>query len=407
VGLFRRNKTAPVEARDITSVPWDVGGPLVTAVTQDRALTLAPVYAAVRFLADQISSLPLQPFRRAGSVRDKLDTLPQLFRMLDDDGVLNDWVFTAVSSLALRGNAVGLVTARDGMGFPTVVTWLSMDDIWVDDANYPRPVWYWKGHWVDSDDIVHIPWFKIAGRTLGLSPIEAYALTITAGLESQKFGTDWFQHGGFPPGTFRNSAKTVDATEADVIKNRLVAAIRSRKPLVYGNDWEWKAETIPPEQAQFIETFKLTANQIAAIYGIAPEEIGGEAANSMTYMNEEHRELRRMADCRPWLDKLERKFGSWLPERQFVRFNVDAPIRVDLKTRREVFKLEREMGFRNIDEQRALEDLPPLPNGEGEDYTPLSKPAASAAPANEPASAPAAMNGHSPTPVPAMKGSTT
>jgi HK97 family phage portal protein len=221
-------------------------------------------------------------------------------------------------------------------------------------------------------------------------------------LESQKFGTDWFQHGGFPPGTFRNSAKTVDAADADVIKNRLVSAIRSRKPLVFGNDWEWKAETIPPEQAQFIETFKLTANQIAAIYGIAPEEIGGEAANSMTYMNEEHRELRRMSDCRPWIVRLETKFSSWIPERSFVRFNVDAPVRVDLLTRRQVFKLEREMGFRNIDEQRALEDLPPLPGGQGKDYTPLSKPAAATGQLSLPLDDEApAMNGHSPTPVPA------
>jgi len=358
------------------------------------------VYAANRFLGDQISSLPLQPFRRLGDVRERLNTLPQLFRLLDDDGVLNDWVFVCVTSLALRGNAVGLITQRDGMGFPVAITWLSMDDIYVDDQYFPRPVWYWKGHWIDSDEIVHIPWFKIAGRTLGLSPIEAFALTVTAGLESQKFGTDWFQAGGVPPGAFKNSAKTVDSTESDIIKNRLVSAMRTRKPLVYGNDWDYTPFTVPPEQAQFIESFKLSANQIAAIYGIAPEEIGGEAANGMTYMNEEHRELRRMADCRPWLDRLERKFGSWLPERQFVRFNIDAVMRVDLKTQLEVFKLEREIGFACIDEQRALKDRPPLPDGQGQDYTPLSKPAAPAAlpapalPApNEPANEPS-TNGH-------------
>lgn len=373
MGLFRRRKE---ESRAITDVPWDVGAALSAPVTQDRALALAPVYAACRHLADLVSTLPLQPFRRVDDRREQMSSLPQLFRLLSDDGELGDWLFEATTSLTLRGNSVGLITGRDGMEFPTVVTWVPMDHIYVDDTYFPRAVWYYRGRRIDRSELVHVPWFKLPGRTLGLSPIEAFALTITSGLESQKFGTDWFQAGGVPPGTFKNSAKTVDQTEADIIRQRLVSAIRSRKPIVYGNDWDYNAVTIPPEQAQFIETMKLSANQIAAIYGIAPEEVGGEAANSLTYTNEEHRELRRLSDARPWLVRFETKFSSWVPAVQYLRFNLDAPIRVDLKTRHEVYLLARQMGLRNIDELRAFEDAKPLPNGQGQDYTPLSKMAA-------------------------------
>lgn len=383
MAFWRRKK----ESRAITEVPWNVGGPSTPAVTQDRALTLAPVFAACRYLGDHISTLPLQPYRRIGDRREKQTTLPQLFRFLTEDGVLNDWLFEAVASLALRGNSVGIITEWDGFAFPIGVRWVPMDEIYVDDSAFPRAVWYWRGVRIDRSEIVHVPWFKVPGRTLGLSPIEAYALTITSGLEAQRFGTDWFLAGGVPPGTFKNSAKTVNQTEADVIKARLVAAIRAHKPIVYGSDWEYNAVTIPPEQAQFIETMKLSANQIAAIYGIEPEEIGGEAGNSLTYMNEEHRQIRRMADLRPWLERFEAKFASWLPERQYVKFNIDAPVRIDLKTRHEVYRLDREIGLRNIDECRALDDLPPLPDGQGKDYTPLrqSTPAPSESPTPLPA----------------------
>jgi HK97 family phage portal protein len=369
------------EKRDITEVPWDVGAPLSQPVTQDRALALAPVYAASRHLADLVSTLPLQAYRRGVETREPMSAMPQLFRLLADEGDLGDWLFTATTSLTLRGNAVGLITSRDGFGYPTSVTWVPMDSIYVDDSTFPRAQWYYNGRKINREEIVHVPWFKIAGRTLGLSPIEAFALTITSGLEAQKFGNDWFEAGGVPPGTFKNSEATVDQAQADIIKARLVTAIRSRKPIVYGKDWEYSPVTIPPEQAQFIETMKLSANQIAAIYGIAPEEVGGEASNSLTYSNEEHRQRRRLADARPWLVRFETKFSSWIPEVQYVRFNLDAPIRVDVMTRTQVFEIERRIGLASIDEQRALTDRPPLPNGAGKDYTPLATKAAAAAPA--------------------------
>ena len=56
---------------------------------------------------------------------------------------------------------------------------------------------------------------------------------------------------------------------------------------------------------------------------------------------------------------------------------MDAPVRADLLTRHRVYEINRKIGLRSIDEIRILEDLEPLPNGEGADYTPLSKPAPS------------------------------
>jgi HK97 family phage portal protein len=389
---FRR-RPAEEETRDITVVPWDVGAPPRATITQDRALTLAPVYAAHRHLSDNISTLPLDAFRKLGDRREPMTSLPQLFRLLDDEGDLVDWVSTAVMSLASRGNAVGLILEWDGMGFPTVIMWLSMNDINVDDENPLRPIWYWKGRQMDPTELVHVPLIKLPGKTLGLAPIDYAALTITAGLEAETYGVDWFAAGGIPPGTFKNAGKKIDSNEATVIRGRLTSAIRTRQPLVYGMDWDYNPITIAPEQAQFVESMQFNANQIAAIYGIAPEEIGGVPGNSMTYQNEEHRQTRRMQDLRPWLVRLERKFSSWLPDRQYVRFKVDAVIRADLKTRHEVYKLDRDMGLLSIDEIRALEDLPPLPGGQGKDPAPLSTPAV-----------PASSNGNGTSPEPVAAG---
>lgn len=367
------------ETRAIDSVPWDMGGTLgsATAVSQSTALSLAPVYSAVRILASSVSTLPLKAHRRLGDERHPI-TLPQLFDRLVSSGEIVPWLHRCVTSLALRGNAYGYVIQRDGYGYPIDIVWLNPAKVSVDDAT-GVPVWRVNGQVVPRDDMFHIPWFALPGETLGLSPIGAFAATINTGLASQKYGNDWYNAGGIPPGTFRNTAKAVPQDEARVIKSRLVSAIRTREPIVYGSDWEYQPITVKPAEAQLVESTRMTANQIAAIYGVPPEMIGGETGKSMTYQNVEQQSLNFVTfTLRPWLVALETAFSSILPDRQYVKFNADALIRADLRTRHEVYRIDREIGLRSLDEIRALEDLPALPNGQGQQHMPT----AAAAPAD-------------------------
>jgi HK97 family phage portal protein len=353
----------PVEERDITSVPWIQGGDMRSTVSQDRALHLTPVFAAVRHITDYGSTLPLKSYRKINDDERAAISLPKLFADLRNDGRLVPWLGQGLASLAIRGNAVGLKVATDGFGFPTNVAWLSMDRVHVDDSTGVGH-WFIDGREVSRQDLVHIPWMCVPGRTLGLSPIEYYASTINAGLDSQSFGTDWFKGGGFPPAVFKNTQKVVGSDAAATIRARLASSMRRKEPLVTGMDWDFTPIMVPPDQAQFIETQKLSANQVAAIYGLDATEIGGEAANSLTYSTEETRQINRAANMRPYLHRFEEAFASWLPLRQYVKFNTDATIKVDTKTRHEVYAIQREIGLRSVNEQRALEDLPPVPGGD-------------------------------------------
>lgn len=364
------------------------------AVTQERALSLAPVFSAVRILAGTVSTLPLKGYRRIGDERIPMGSLPQLFAQLDFDGELVPWLHRAMVSLAVRGNAIGLTTARDGFGFPTRIDWLNPADVHVEGSAI-RPDWYWMGREVSREDIVHIPWFPVPGKVLGLSPIAAFALTMNTGLHAQEYGDGWFEGGGVPVGTFRNTEMPiVDQTQADVIKMRLVNGIRTRQPVVFGKDWEYTwPPAISPSDAQLVQTLQLSATQIANIYGLIPEDIGGSRGKSLDYSTSELNQIDRANALRPWLVILEHKFASLLPERQYVRFNSDATVRTDLKTRWEVNQIRLATGVANRDEIRAQEDLPPLPNGQGREY---NTPAAIAARAPQPLPPP--VNGQMPAP---------
>jgi HK97 family phage portal protein len=299
-----------------------------------------------------------------------MGSLPVLFDNLVTDGALVPWLHRCVVSLGLRGNAYGWVISRDGYGFPTQIEWLNPNNVAPDDRPDVNPGgWLINGRGVPRNDIVHIPLFAMPGERLGVSPIASFANTLGVALKAQTYADGWFSAGGFPPGTFQNETQTVDQAQADAIKARLGAAIRTREPLVFGKDWKYTAISVPPEEAQFVETMKMTTNQIAAIYGIPPEMIGGESGSSMTYANVEQQQINFvMFTLRPWLVLLESVFSSLLPDRQYVKFNSDALIRADLKTRWEVNQIRLNVGAANVDEIRVQEDQPPLPNGQGQTY---------------------------------------
>lgn len=377
--FFRRSKPE-VRRLDGLSVPtWaEVSNGQVGLVegTEQRALTLTPLFACVALLADTVSTLPLKTYRDVNGEK-VLAPQAKLFADLEKDGRLSPWLHQLVVSMAIRGDGLGRVMDRDGYGYPTQIEWLDPTGTWFDygTPQDPRIGWRVGGKLVPEVDVLHIPWFTLPGRKMGLSPIGAFAATINGGLEASKYASDWFRSGGFPTGTFQNTEQIVTSEQATEIKARFKRAIMGRDPLVYGKDWSYNPVSVPPNEAQFIETQRLTATQIANVYRIPPERVGGDTGRSMTYTSAEHQQIDFiMMTLRPWLVKIERAFNSILPDRQYVKFNADALIRADTKTRYEVYAISRSIGLHSIDELREKEDLPYLPNGAGATYSPTPLP---------------------------------
>jgi HK97 family phage portal protein len=370
---------AGTETRSI-SLPWSTGSPVLdTAVDQEAALTLAALYSATDLLSTCVATLPIKGYRKVGQDRICMPTLPALFDRLVGSGQIVTWWRRCMTSLLLRGNAYGLILARDRFGYPTQIEWLSPDHVAVLDrmvsgrGSYLHPVWTYLGQEIPTESLVHIPWYVVPERVQGLSPVRAFAATIGVGLSAQSYGTDWFNSGGFPPGKFKNSEAEITTDEAAIISNRLMAAMRARRPLVYGKDWEYEPVTVPPEEAQFIETMHLTATQIAAIFHVPAEWIGGQTGSKGLHYSTAEQDMIHMVTLgvRPYIELLESVFFGLLPEKQYVRFNLDSLVRADLKTRHEVYEIDAHIGLRTVNEMRAQEDWEPLP----EPPEPLEPPA--------------------------------
>lgn len=390
------------EHRSVTMLPWNIGDPLGTAgIDQHAALTLSAVYSATDLIATSVATLPIKGYRRVGDDRVAMPRLPPLFDRLVNNGQIVQWMRRCMTSLLLRGNAYGLIAERDRLGYPTNIVWLSPDHMHVQDqmisgpGSYLFPIWTYLGREIPAEDLVHIPWYVVPERVEGLSPIAAFAATIGIGLGAQTYGSDWFSAGGFPPGTFKNAEVQVTQDEATAIANRLIAAMRARRPLVYGKDWDYKPVTVPPEEAQFLETMKATATEVAAIYHVPAEWIGGASGRAGLHYSTAEQDMLQMVTMgvRPYVELLESIFFALMPERQFVRFNVDSMIRADVKTRHEVYQIDASIGLRTINEMRAQEDWPPLASGAPNPASTPATPPTQPAPPAQPTPAPPAPNG--------------
>lgn len=349
------------------------GGGVGGARSMEDALRLVPVLAAVSMISTDVSTLPLQSYRRTpDGGRFRIPT-PAWLGAPAEGLTRVDWLGQGMTSLLLRGNAYGLKTSWDA-GLPTQVVWLHPDRVQVDESQ-PTLRYYYEGRRVQNINMLHVRGMLLPGSRVGVSPIKAAASMVNSGAEAQAFAREWFRNKARPSALFRNTSKTLDPEIADRIAERLFAKLRTGRPFVTGSDWEMTSLTLSAEDAGFITQSKATATQVAAIYGVQPERIGGETGSSLTYSTEELNAIRYVSQTlRPWMVRLETAFSRdlYAPE-EYGLFNPDALMRTDAKTRREIYRTDREIGLRNIDELRELEDERPLPDGKGQDYTPLSK----------------------------------
>jgi len=351
---------------------WSQGWPSPgRGLDAEGALRLVPVFGAVNFLASNISAMApgLGLYKLGKNDIAERQPTPALFANPSIHGTLVDWLSRLVISQGLQGDGIGLITQRDRYGFPTMVEWLNpINVVTLDRAiegpgSYVDPRWYWWGRPMDPKDLLHIPWFVLPWRVRGLSPIGAFQTVAQVGLGAQSYAANWFEQGGVPPGTFRNTTQKVLPEDAWEIGNRVARRMQSRQPLVYGSDWEYTPITISPHEARFIESTQMTATQIAVVYGVPPHKIGGMTGDSMTYSSVEQENI----DCltytfRPWLTKYEYAFSTCFPRGYFVRFDTSEFIRVDAKTRAQIDALSlgtTQLGWKDRNEVRSTYNLAP------------------------------------------------
>lgn len=407
--LFKPRRT---EARSLSYQDvWGSGGSPATSLggsdIVSGGLALIPVYAATSLICDMIATSPLDVYRLD---RDGATTrLPSQPQIITDPAPGVDpitWKSQALASLLLRGNAYGYITKLGADGWPAQIIWLNPDMVTLyEEQNdwFATPQYWWRGVPLDPSLVVHIPAYTFPGSRRGYSPLALFKTQIETGLQAQKFANDWFANSANPSGHLKNEARTLEPEQADDVKRKYKAAIANRDVFVTGNDWSYQQMAVQAEESQFLQTIKATASQIAAIYRVSPEDIGGETGTSLTYKNltQDATKLQVRA-LNPWAVKLADAITAHRPGPQVAIFNLDATSKGDRSTRIAAHAAALAAGLETQDEARADENKPPLtPDqvafwqknyGKGSAPAPAAPADPAADPATDPAEDPAADN---------------
>lgn len=350
---------------------------IVPVVTPTSAAQSIAIRSTTDLIASLGSELPITVYTGKGRGDPKRREVPTPSNLEDPGGDgtgREDWGYRWFNSTLYAGNAFGDVIEQDPSGRVRTCDLFNPEQITAT-IERGRPRWFVNGREIEADDLIHWRVNPFAGRLLGLSPIEAHAVTIGVTLATTRFGRSFFAEGARPPGML-TSEQDLTAEDAAIAKARMMATMGSGEPLVLGKGVGWDAMQINNEEAQFLETAGYSEAQCCRIFGPGYAELlGYTTGQKMTYANiVDRRQDLLVLSLSRWLRRYERVLSIFTPPSQWVEVNRDALLEMTTKQRYEVHSIALKNQFKTINEVRDLENLPRVPWG----YRPLANQAAPA-----------------------------
>jgi HK97 family phage portal protein len=366
-GVFQRE--APLEHRESVWSQFDTNAARASStwsgqvVTTTSALQLLAVYGSVTLITDQISTLPIDTFRKTGDVPVEITKPAWLVEPTVDLG-FPEWCSQLLMSLLLAGNAYIVVT-RNPAG--AIVELVPLDPERVKPFREDGRLKYRVNGVTFPGELVHIRGRMLPGSDVGLSPIEYARQTIGLGADALRYGGEFFSGEGLMPGVIEmpRPAQPGIMEETGRMWQRKRKSGGRGLPGVLQDGATWKPTGVTNEQAQFLATRKFTAAEIAGqMFLLDPSDLGIPVeGTSLTYANLEQRNARRLqVALLPWIVRIEAAISALLFNPRYMKFNVNGFLRGDLKTRFESYAIGIQNQFLEPNEAREFEDWSPLPD---------------------------------------------
>jgi len=359
VSLFKR--TAMLTAADL--VAQRTSARSQPNVSNMSSLRHSAVWACRRLRADLVSTMPIDVYRDIDGVKVEQKKPPIFITPGGDEVDWCEWVYSSQDDLDSTGNGVGVITARDGMNLPARIELAPFDEVSIRGKGGRIESFKIAGETYSPAQIWHEKQYTRPGLAIGLSPIAYAAMSIGGYLSAQEFARDWFLGGGIPSARLKNTAKTIDPTEAATIKERFKATIGNGDLFVHGADWEYETIQAKASESSFLEQMQFGITDVCRFLGVPADMIDAESSSgSITYANVTQRNLQLLImNLNPALRRREAAFSRrLLPQPRYARFNRGALLEMDLAGRYAAYKVAIDGRFIAPSEIRHIEDRPPF-----------------------------------------------
>ncbi len=367
------------------------------SVNAHTAMQYTAVYACINVLASAFSSLPCEVLEHKGTSKTAAYD-NDLYYLLavepnPDMSAVSFWG-ALIACAALHGNGYALIL-RDGAGAP--------EELWPLLPHYVAPKRNKTTKLVEyhvtvdgettiykSSDILHVPALTLDG-IVGMDPIRAASNSIGTGIAAGRHIGGFFGRGSRPSGvlTRAQATNTPSGTlqgktapeKNDGVRESWEKANSGENQgrtavLPYG--WDWKAISITPEQAQFLEIMQYTRTEIAGLWQIPPHMIGDTSRLSNANGQSEAQNFLNFT-LRPWIVRVEMEAQRKLigkPTRKpgpktarlIIRFDTTEMLRLDFASQITAISMGRQWGLYTANEGRAKLGDNPIEGEAGNQY---------------------------------------
>lgn len=346
---------------------YDVGG--------DNALRVIAVYAAVSQISDALSSLSMRTYRAERGRLVEID--PPLWLQQPDDRVSDfDWLHQGLSSALLRGNAYARVFRNDRFQVSEVEwqhpTWVS-----VDESSQWLPRYNVRGTELFSErtrvggGLIHVPGFLLPGTVQGMGPVGLFRSWFEMSRNVTDTARKWYGERAMPASLLASKAELKKGQAAEM-QEKVNGEIEPGKVMVVdGANWSWTPVSLSPADMQFLNAIEASATQIAAIFRVEPEDVGGKPSNSLKYSTVEGNQRKfNLRTLMSWARRFEQGLRPLLenPATDVLRFDLDDLARPDAEAQARITAAELDAGTLTLPEARRMRGRTPLTDAEVQDW---------------------------------------
>ena len=341
-------------------------------------LGLSATFACVNLIAGTIASLSPSVFRTEDGVKkeDRGHPLFWLLRMdpnYDQTGY-DFWEFFG-ASIELHGNAFAEISRSGGRI-------VSLDPVRPDIVETKRSrsgaiEYEWSadgGRKVRTQEqVLHIRGF--GGNALGGCSTLSMCRSVFAGAhDADRSARAIFGNEVRPSGLMQMEEPLTREQRAEleaILAERYAGAVNAGRPMILDRGMKWQALSMPPEDAQLLESRKFSGEEICRIFGVPPAMVGygdkssnwgtGKEVDVLGFIKFTLRKrLRRIEQAlmKQLLTRAERQQGV------SIEFNLEGLLRGDSAGRASFYQIMVRLGVMTRNEARRLENLPPIPGGD-------------------------------------------
>lgn len=333
------------------------------------------VYVCVNKLTRGIARLPLKTYEYSDGTgeRDEARTAPVAKLLRKPWPLARSWQFTesCVSHLGIYGNAT-FVKFRGGNGRTPVELWpmpWPQTEV-IPGSSRPIDAYRWTGRngvkkTFMAEDVVHFRTFNPdPEQPYGVSPLEALAVTLSGENAAQRFGISSFGNAARPASFIkseRNLTKQQRKELREEIEQNYGGPENAFKVALLDNGLDWKPLSFSAEQAQLVDSRKLSREEVCAAYDIPPPMVG--ILDHATYSNIDQQHWMLYMDtlapiCKLIEDTLMAQLVDGEPawDGTFVEFDMNAVLKGNIEQRSQAYQRFLTSGVYTPNELRKFEN---------------------------------------------------